>query len=304
MKFSTFFGILTIGGGVMDLIKTMLDGTNLTKNEKKICEGIFTYHESLGNMRSRELASLCHVSAATIIRLCQKLGFEGFQDFKMQFLVDYKSYQALNFDIQTMGVKKYDTTYEIMQKMNTLTHRYVDETFKEMDFKKVDKVVHLMIHAKQVDLYGMGLNKQLLEIEKYQLMRLGIPCLQEESRNARFSQALHSDSSHVAIIISHRGNTKDYLYIAYKLKEKGTPIIVLCGDLQSPLAKLADVCIYINPGNEFSDMATLVFKVSVNYVLDTIFACVYARKEDSIQKQLDDFEKLAHYTTKSMENSH
>jgi DNA-binding MurR/RpiR family transcriptional regulator len=56
-------------------------GASLTRAEYRVLAHLTEHPLLVGNITVRELAQATFVSTATIMRLCQKLGFSGFSEF-------------------------------------------------------------------------------------------------------------------------------------------------------------------------------------------------------------------------------
>jgi DNA-binding MurR/RpiR family transcriptional regulator len=56
-------------------------GESLTRAEYRVLSHLTEHPLLVGNITVRELAQATFVSTATIMRLCQKLGFSGFSEF-------------------------------------------------------------------------------------------------------------------------------------------------------------------------------------------------------------------------------
>ncbi len=273
----------------MNLWHRIKEQKHMTSSDRKLSAYLLHHPDTIRGLSSRELARCSGVSAASVIRFCHRLGYESYQEFKVALLVALESQHTVS------PLKPSTTTYGLMQQVAELSRQVIEKTQATISYQQMDRAVEYILKASQVDLYGRGMNRQLLEMEKYHFVRIGIQASQEEFRNARFSQALNADASHVALMISHRGHTPEYLHIAHELKRKGIPLILLCGMKDSPLAELADILFEIDIGSYFEEMSTIVFKMSAGYVLDTLFAIALAKKGNQLQEKLTAFENLAHY---------
>ena len=56
----------------------------LTSTEQGIVNYILTNPEELEKTSSRQLAELTYTSPAAVVRICQKLGFSGYSEFKIK----------------------------------------------------------------------------------------------------------------------------------------------------------------------------------------------------------------------------
>ena len=67
----------------MDLIQQMKKQENMTERERDICNYMLEHPERVETISSRELGHATFTSAASVTRLCQKLGQKGFPEFKL-----------------------------------------------------------------------------------------------------------------------------------------------------------------------------------------------------------------------------
>ena len=67
-------------------IMTQLEfALDFTHAEVEIAHYILNHGEDVLNLSSKELAKRTYTSPATIVRLCRKLGLEGYNDFKIKY---------------------------------------------------------------------------------------------------------------------------------------------------------------------------------------------------------------------------
>lgn len=68
--------------GVISLMFTYTQVNSLNETEAHVYNYIMQNKEKVLDASIRELASETHVSTATVVRFCKKLGCEGFIEFK------------------------------------------------------------------------------------------------------------------------------------------------------------------------------------------------------------------------------
>ena len=56
-----------------------------SNSEKEIAKYILNHGEEVLTMSVKELAKKTYTSPATIVRLCKKIGLEGYNDFKIKY---------------------------------------------------------------------------------------------------------------------------------------------------------------------------------------------------------------------------
>ena len=113
------------------------------------------------------------------------------------------------------------------------------------------------------------------------------------SMTAQLAQAMLSDSTHLAIIISRTGMNKRLLRTAQLLKQQGTKIVLFSTSEKTPLAKYADEFLYVanTLDLDYIDMGGMIFSVGVRYYQDVLFGLLLAQDYDDIEtftNRLDD----------------
>ena len=71
---------------------------HLTIQEKYLVDYIINNQEDILKKNINELAKLSYTSSATISRLCKKLGFNGYKEFKYQYAAEYSHLLELKND--------------------------------------------------------------------------------------------------------------------------------------------------------------------------------------------------------------
>lgn len=66
----------------------------LSKNERKIADYFLKHPQNVEEYSSEAIASVCDASRSTIIRLCHKLGYRGYSEFKYALLHDQDNAEA------------------------------------------------------------------------------------------------------------------------------------------------------------------------------------------------------------------
>ena len=70
----------------MSVLDTLENINNLTSVEKDVVLYILKHKDHIIDLNLSELAQFTYTSNGTTIRLCHKLGMNGYKDFKIQFI--------------------------------------------------------------------------------------------------------------------------------------------------------------------------------------------------------------------------
>ena len=267
----------------------------LTSTEQGIVNYILTYPEELEKISSRQLAELTYTSPATVVRICQKLGFSGYSEFKIKYLQEVNQTPRMDQINRTNPITSEDSLHRIVNKVAALEITAIEQTKKGIDLDQLNRVSELLNQAKCIDFYAFDNNLHLAKNACSHFLYAGKQAIIHDSSNAQFMQAFASVEGHVAIIISRTGENPMLYRIATILCEKKIPLLVLTESRHSSLAKISTEHLYLYNVHRFTDMGTILFQTSVQYLFDLLFAILFSRNFENSVKQNEMYEEINEY---------
>lgn len=287
----------------MRLLRKMQEPERFSPAEQNMINYILSHKREMAELSIRELAEKTYSSPAGIFRLCQKLGLKGYNEFKLRFISEVNRTES----VPCAGIKikrpitALDGPEGIVQKMAALEIESIEETKNEMKMEQVVRVAQMMREAKVIDIYAYDQNFQLAQMMVYNLLQVKCVAVANISLTSQLAQAMLSDASHLAIIISRTGSNKRLLRTAKILKQQGASIVLLSSSEKTPLAKYADEFLYVANANtlDYMDMGSMIFSVGVRYYQDVLFGLLLAQDFDGIEEfsgRMDNC--LGHYEDK------
>ena len=137
-------------------IMTQLEfALDFTHAEVEIAHYILNHGEDVLNLSIKELAKRTYTSPATIVRLCRKLGLEGYNDFKIKYSAElqYTLTKTKRIDVNfPFGPE--DNYPQIAYKLGTMSREVIEDTIKLIDFDDLRKAIELMNQYESIDIYG------------------------------------------------------------------------------------------------------------------------------------------------------
>lgn len=267
----------------------------LTSTEQGIINYILTYPEELEKISSRQLAELTYTSPATVVRICQKLGFSGYSEFKIKYLQEVNQTPMMDQINRTNPITSEDSLHRIVNKVAALEITAIEQTKKGIDLDQLNRVSELLNQATCIDFYAFDNNLHLAKNACSHFLYAGKQAVIHDSSNAQFMQAFASVQGHVAIIISRTGENQMLYRIATILCEKKIPLLVLTESRHSSLAKISTEHLYLYNVHRFTDMGTILFQTSVQYLFDLLFAILFSRNFENSVKQNEMYEEINEY---------
>ena len=266
-----------------------------TPTEQVIRDYILENYIDVMHMTTRDIAKKTYTSPTAVTRFCRKLGIDGFLKFKLQLVSESKSFQEELIVDEVLPLKPKDTAYQVITKMHKIQTQAIEETAKELDYRQIQKLTHLLMQCENIHFFGLGVNYYIAQEFRYLFERTGKKVRLRESKNERIAQVLDAKKGDVAFVLSHSGVEGEQYEIAKLLKEKGIFVVCLTGYLDSPLAKIADYHFYIKTGRRFVDMGNIIFPTSTRFILNVIFGYLFTFCYEDKKEEFELYAKLANY---------
>ncbi|MCM3216956.1 MurR/RpiR family transcriptional regulator [Niallia taxi] len=265
----------------MSVIKKLKQYTNYSETEKDIVKFIFKNPDVLLKSTAKDLASLTQSSPSTIVRFCQKLGFLGYNDFKIQFAHDSQA-TIPSFDSDANYPFNHgDDLHTIIQKMSKLQLEAINETLLLVELNEYKKAVQLLYDSEVIDIYGAGINIHLAADFNYKLRRIGRRIDLPLNSQDQLFNAARSSFNHCALIISYSGESENVLKYANILKQSHTPIISITSLGTNTLSQLSDITLHIASKETLSSkIGTFSSRLSIMMILDFLYAGIFEKDYD------------------------
>lgn len=255
---------------------------DFTESEKEIARYILNNGEKVLSMSTKSLARATYTSPATIVRLFQKIGLAGYNDFKIKYSAELQSTLETTGDIDlNLPFEKSDTEEMIAHKLSNLHAEVISDTLKLLNFQDLHKVVHMCHQAEAIDLYGSGNSLYAGLSFQHKMTRIGKNVNLRIVEGEQIFLARSSSPAHLAIVISYSGETSSVLRCAQILKQRGTPIVAITSIGDNHLSHLSNLILYCESREKiFSKIAPFASLISFQYILDLLYSCFFAMHYD------------------------
>ncbi len=210
----------------------------LTDTEKKIAKWIFKKGNLTENTTAKSIAEKHEVSMALIVKICNKLGYTGFKDAKSDIL-NYLDDIPTHIDEDFSPNEKPE---QIISKVFNLSIQTLKEGWAISDGDLNEKAAQMIVHARHIDLYGVGGSQSVCADFLHKLLRIGIrSSTYMGDRNMMSMSASLLSKNDVIIAVSQSGTTQDVIAPLIIAKSNGAKIISITNSLLSPIAEISDI---------------------------------------------------------------
>ena len=240
-----------------------------TKTEKKVIDGILnTPPEEIIYLSISDLSARLRVADATLVRFCKKLGYNGFQDFKLH----------LSQSVAVNDNAALDSTAK------RIAHQMVDainETSKGIQYEEYLRIAELMINSNKICAFGVG-NSAITAMEISNILaRLGVIVTYTPDPHLQAMITSNLGENDTVILISVSGSTKDMIDVAEIAKKNGVNIVIItCYDI-SPLAKYADHVLLSTRREAAYEGGSVSTIVSISYIINVLYSAIYEKLQDA-----------------------
>ena len=233
--------MVNIDNRILSVIKSMK--SNLTKAEKRIAEVILEDPDKIVYISTAELSKLSNVGEASIVRFCKKLGFLGFQNFKMELAKELSVTKNKSKELLSIAISNGEVAGSIAEKYRSSINKALEETIKLNEFNLIKECVDALKKSNKIFIFGVGNSGVTAMDAKFKFMRIGLDVDAMDNNHLMIMKASLLKKGDMAIGISNSGNTNDTVYTMKIAKESGATTLSITHSLNSKIVGYSDFCL-------------------------------------------------------------
>lgn len=230
---------------------------HLNDSELSVYNYVSTHPDETARMNIRDLANITKVSTTTILRFCNKIGCEGYTEFKYQLRKSLEENELPMAHLSTV-------VPAIQYLQNTLNDPEQDQ--------KMEQAAELCIQAKQILFMGIGTSGCLSEYGARFLSSVGITSFY--IKDPFYPPPIGELQDILLIALSVSGETKQMVDLVAGYKTKKAKIISITNTDTCTIARMSDLnfsyympLIYLQAESNWLNLTT---QIPVCYLLETL----------------------------------
>lgn len=271
-----------------------LKKANLSETEQKISDYFVYSDEVLSHKTLEELANEIGVSQSSIYQFVKKIGYSGFQDFKID-VAQNSNYQPnfhqLNYTSGSNEITPEDSSLDIARKVLQSNIYSLSNSANFLTEELLDEALSIIYPAKMLHFFGLGGSSIVAFDSFHKFIRTKYRCNYMFDYHMQLGFATKLTSDDCVFIFSHSGQTKEIINLARQIKKTDAKIIALTGNSGSELVALADKAIIVLTEEAMFRTEALSSRISYLTVMDILYTNVmhhdYDQNVESIQKIRD-----------------
>lgn len=285
------------------LIEQKLEEIKLSSAQQTVAQYLLEKRSAIEYMTIHELAKQTYTSTATIIRLAKKLGYNGYQELKDDFLqeVHYLDTHFNNIN-PNYPFDPTDNIQKIAGKVSMLEKETIEDTLTLINHDSLQNAVWTMKKSRHIHLCAISYCLLLGQMFKLDMMRIGVSVnICDLSGDELFLPAL-VDKKDCVIFISYSGQIDKLCLLAKQVKKQGAKVIVISALGNNELKKYADCVLNISTREKLlSKVKGYANEVSIKLILDILYSCFFAteyQRNNEKRIEISQFAETSVYSTK------
>ena len=248
---------------------------SMGRSEKRIADYILKNSDSIVSLSISELAQKCGSGDATVVRFARRLGFSGYQDFKLKLAAEVGSTSAIDSTIE-----KTDSCYEIFKKRINDISVSLKNTESVLDTEQLEMAAKSIMNAKRIVVFGLGNSASIAMDTAHKFLRLGLDAQACCDNHMQAIVSSHLEEGCVAIGISHSGSSKDIVEALQLSKTRNATTICVTNYGNSPLLKVSDIRLFTQSEETKRSVLAMSSRIAQLAIFDAIYTYIVINKDD------------------------
>ena len=251
---------------------------SLTAAEKKVADYVIIHQQESQYMSISELAEACGVAEATVSRFSKRLGYKGYNAFKLA--VANATSPRGGGNPLSGEITPEDTVFDMCQKLYTANLDAMEQTLGLLRPEAVKAAGDLLERADKVLCMGQGGSMLAAQEAAHLFSTVSGKYFPVGDSHMQTIAAAQLGPGDVILYISYSGATRDLLEIAHLARARGAELILITRFPKSPGASLASVVLQCGTNESPLQMGSVAARVAIIFVLDVLFSEVCRRDLD------------------------
>lgn len=256
---------------------------SLTASEKKTADFVLSNLGATQYMSISELADASGVAEATVSRFCRRLGYKGYNAFKLA--VANSSAQPKSWGNPLSGeVLRDDSLEDICRKLYTSNLEAMTQTMELIAPDAIRQAADLLEQAGKVLCMGNGGSMLMANEAAHLFSTVSGKFFPVSDSHLQAVAATMMDWQDVILFFSYSGSTLAMMETLKLASKQGGKVILITRFPNSPGAELADVVLQCGANESPLQLGSIGARIAQMYLLDVLFSEYCRRNLDECRQ--------------------
>lgn len=252
--------------------------------EQRVADFILKHPEELIYLTVTELAERTNTSESTVVRLCQKIGYKGYQEFKIMLARDLVEPDGAIYE----QIEKGDTLKEIKTKVFQANAQALADTMEVLGDDELERAVEAIRKSHKMQIYGIGGSAAIALDAYHKFLRLGFATTALSDGDMMAMSSALLGKGDVALGISHTGSSRDVCDALQNARANGATTICVTHRSTSPITKFSDIKLFTAAKETAFSSDSMSSRIAQLSIIDVLYVGIafgdYDRSVEMIQR--------------------
>jgi RpiR family carbohydrate utilization transcriptional regulator len=253
---------------------------SLKKAERLAADYLLAAPEAIYDSGVVEFSAKAGCSQATVVRLAQRLGYDGFPALR-------KDFASPEPEVPYRDVTPTDPPEAVLRKVFANSVQALQDTLAAVNLEQYTQAVDALASAKSLAFFGLG-NAAVVAREAYhKFLRIGVTCHTAEDPDLQLIILRnHLNRGDVMVAVSYSGQSKPILVAMRAAQARGIRVLAITNFPRSSLAKTADLVLLTAVFQEHVNGEIGSQRLAQLAVLESLYVNYLLRRGVSARKAL------------------
>ena len=219
-------------------------------------------------MSIAELAEECGVAEATVSRFCRRLGYKGYNAFKLAIA---NATARMSQQAGRPEEADSDSLEEAARHLSEIDSTAIEQTLSLLSISAVKAAVDLLEVARCVCCMGQGGSMLIAAEAAHLFSSVSEKFFAVSDSHLQMMRAATMGPEDTVLFFSYSGATRDMMETLQVARESGARIILITRFSKSPGGKFADVLLQCGANESPLQLGSVAAKIAQLFLLDVLF---------------------------------
>ena len=246
------------------------------RSEKKIADWILANPQDIVPLSISDLAAICKIGEATIVRFSRRLGLSGYQELKITLAQETVDSSKMLGDMMLPE----DSCFDLFAK--TCNHFFISMEYTRKVLKPVEleNAAEKISKANRIVIFGLGNSAAIAMDAQHKFLRAGLNAAAYCDNHIQAIAACHLQKGDVALGISHSGSSKDVVEALRLSRSAGALTIGITNAGKSPIQKECDIVLFTASDETKFTILGMSSRIAQLAIISAIHAYIILRHGD------------------------
>ncbi|WP_290138203.1 MurR/RpiR family transcriptional regulator [uncultured Dubosiella sp.] len=259
------------------LICQLQDRARFSPQENRLIDALFRHSQDVLSMNAFDLSKQADVSSSTLYRLCRKLGFDGFSDFKTSLASAWSETRLQDTPVDfDRPFSEQDDSAALVQKMGSLYRQSVDQTIRMLNLDELEAIARALRDARRVFLLTSSFNLSAAQTFDWRLREIGIHIHVVGELDQQRLTCASARENDLFLFVSYNGKMDHIVELLKEVSSRGARIALVTSTKPTPCRYYANMELSLcSEEDALVKISTFSSFTSITFVLDVLFGLLY-----------------------------